>query len=79
MFNVAVDNKFCDSDLVKLLMSDLVEDERVREPALIIQSKTKRVVQFELCNGATIQMPCRMPEDWESKYKSQKEWDRPDK
>ncbi len=35
-------------DLVKLAVSDSVKDDRVRERASVIQSKTKRNVQFEL-------------------------------
>ena len=35
-------------DLVKLAVSDLVKDDRVRERVSVIQSKTKRPVQFEL-------------------------------
>ncbi|KIN61771.1 Phage integrase [Sulfitobacter noctilucae] len=48
MFNVAIDGKLHGCDLVKLAVNDLVKDERVRERVSIIQSKTKRPVQFEL-------------------------------
>ena len=48
LFNVAIDSKLRGCDLVKLAVSDLVKDERVRERVAIIQSKTKRPVQFEL-------------------------------
>ncbi len=48
MFNVAIDSKLRGCDLVKLAVTDLVKDDRVRERVSVIQSKTKRSVQFEL-------------------------------
>ena len=48
LFNVAIDSKLRGSDLVKLAVSDLVKDQRVRERVSVIQTKTKRPVQFEL-------------------------------
>ncbi len=48
LFNVAIDSKLRGCDLVKLAVSDLVKDDRVRERVSVIQSKTKRPVQFEL-------------------------------
>ena len=48
LFNVAIDSKLRGCDLVKLEVSDLVKDGRVRERVSVIQSKTKRPVQFEL-------------------------------
>jgi len=48
LFNVAIDSKLRGCDLVKLEVSDLVKDGRVRERVSVIQSKTKRTVQFEL-------------------------------
>lgn len=48
LFNVAIDSKFRGCDLVKLEVSDLVKDDQVRERVSVIQSKTKRPVQFEL-------------------------------
>ncbi|NOD78818.1 integrase, partial [Ruegeria sp. HKCCD4332] len=48
LFNVAIDSKLRGSDLVKLSVSDLVRDDRVRERVSVIQSKTRRPVQFEL-------------------------------
>ena len=47
-FNVAIDSKLRGCDLVKLAVADLVKDDRVRERVSVIQSKTKRPVQFEL-------------------------------
>ena len=48
LFNVAIDSKLRGSDLVKLAVTDLAKDDRVRERVSVIQSKTKRPVQFEL-------------------------------
>jgi len=48
LFNVAIDSKLRGCDLVKLAIADLVKDDRVRERVSIIQSKTKKMVQFEL-------------------------------
>lgn len=48
LFNVAIDSKLRGSDLVRLAVADLVKDDRVRERVSVIQSKTKRPVQFEL-------------------------------
>lgn len=48
LFNVAIDSKLRGCDLVKLAVTDLVRDGRVRERVSVIQSKTKRPVQFEL-------------------------------
>ena len=48
LFNVAIDSKLRGCDLVKLAVADLVKDDRVRERVSIIQSKTKKPVQFEL-------------------------------
>ncbi|MEO3417002.1 tyrosine-type recombinase/integrase [Roseovarius sp. CAU 1744] len=48
LFNVAVDSKLRGCDLVKLAVADLVKDDRVRERVSVIQSKTRKPVQFEL-------------------------------
>ncbi len=48
LFKVAIDSKFCGCDLVKLAVNDLVKDECVRERISVIQSKSKRPMQFEL-------------------------------
>ena len=48
LFNVAIDSKLRGCDLVKLTVANIVKDDRVRERVSIIQSKTKRPVQFEL-------------------------------
>lgn len=48
LFNVAIDSKLRGCDLVKLAVADLVKDDRVRERVSVIQSKTRKPVQFEL-------------------------------
>ncbi|WP_209506271.1 MULTISPECIES: tyrosine-type recombinase/integrase [unclassified Ruegeria] len=48
LFNVAIDSKLRGCDLEKLSVSDLVRNDRVRERGSVIQSKTRRPVQFEL-------------------------------
>lgn len=48
LFNVAIDSKLRGCDLVKLAVNDLVRNDRIRERVSVIQSKTKRPVQFEL-------------------------------
>lgn len=48
LFKVAINSKLRGCDLVKLAVADLVKDDRVRERVAVIQSKTKRPVQFEL-------------------------------
>lgn len=47
LFCVAIDSKLRGCDLVKLAVSSLVKHDRVRERVSVIQSKTKRLVQFE--------------------------------
>ena len=48
LFNLAIDSKLRGCDLVKLSVADLVKDDRVREWVSVIQSKTKKPVQFEI-------------------------------
>lgn len=48
LFNLAIDSKLRGCDLVQLTVANLVKDDRVRERVSVIQSKTKRPVQFEL-------------------------------
>ncbi|CUH76733.1 site-specific tyrosine recombinase XerC [Tritonibacter multivorans] len=48
LFNVAIDSKLRGCDLVRLSVDDLVKEHRVQERVSVIQSKTKRPVQFEL-------------------------------
>jgi integrase len=48
LLTVAIDSKLRSCDLVELEVSDLVKDRPARERASVIQSKTKRPVQFEM-------------------------------
>jgi len=48
LFNVAIDSKLRGCGLVKLAVTDLVKDDRVRERVSVIQSKTRKPVQFGL-------------------------------
>lgn len=52
MSNVAIDSKLRGCGLVELEVSDLVKEDRVRERVSVIQSKTKRPVQFELTENS---------------------------
>ena len=47
LLNVAIDSKLRGCDLMKLRVTDLVKAERICERVSVIQSKTKRPVQFE--------------------------------
>lgn len=64
LFNVAIDSKLRGCDLVRLAVTDLVKDQRVRERISVIQSKTKRPVQFELTDNSrdTVSAWVRSPE-----------------
>lgn len=48
LFNVAIDSKLRGCDLVRLMVTDLVREDKVRERVSIVQSKTNKPVQFEL-------------------------------
>jgi integrase len=48
LFNVAIDSKLRGCDLVKLTVTDLVKEDRLRERVSVIQSKAEKPVQFEL-------------------------------
>ena len=54
MFNLAVDSKLRGCDLVRLNVGDLVVGGGVRERVTIIQSKTKRPVQFEVSENTRV-------------------------
>ena len=51
LFNVAIDSKLRGCDLVTLKVTDIVRDDRIRERVSVIQSKTKKAVQFELAEN----------------------------
>lgn len=48
LFNVAIDSKLRDCDLVKLRVCDIVQGNRVASRAMVMQQKTQRPVQFEI-------------------------------
>jgi len=48
LFNLAIDSKLRGCDLVRLKVTDLVVSDRVRERVTVVQSKTQRLVQFEV-------------------------------
>jgi len=48
LFNLAIDSKLRGCDLVRLNVTDLVIGDRVRERVTVVQSKTRRPVQFEV-------------------------------
>ena len=64
LLNVAIDSKLRRCDLVKLAVADLVRDDRVRERVSVIQSKTKRPVQFAMTQNTrgTIRTWIKSPE-----------------
>ena len=64
LFNVAIDSKLRGCDLVRLSVVDLVKEDRVRERVSVIQSKTRRPVQFELTENTreTVLAWVRSPE-----------------
>ena len=64
LFNVAIDSKLRGCDLVKLAVTDLVRDDRVRERVSVIQSKTNQPVRFELTENTreTVTAWVRSPE-----------------
>ena len=51
LFNMAVDSKLRGCDLVRLKVRDVVVAGRVKERASVVQSKTRRPVQFEITEG----------------------------
>ena len=70
LFNVAIDSKLRGCDLVKLAVTDLVKDDRVRERVSVIQSKIKRSVQFELTENTreTVLARVKAPEMFASRF-----------
>ena len=48
LFNLAIDSKLRGCDLVRLWVVDLVVGASVRQRVSVIQSKTRRPVQFEV-------------------------------
>ncbi len=61
LFNLAIDSKLRDCDLVKLRISDVAQSNRVSSLAIIIQQKTHRPVQFEITEQTSdSQMPSNL-------------------
>ncbi|AUW58748.1 integrase [Sphingobium sp. SCG-1] len=52
LFDLAIDSKLRGCDLVKIRISDIVCDRRIRTRATVVQQKTGRPVQFELMDDA---------------------------
>lgn len=48
LFNLAIDSKLRDCDLVKLRVRDIAHGEYVATRAIVMQQKTQRPVQFEV-------------------------------
>lgn len=48
LFDLAIDSKLRGCDLVKIKIGTLVSGQKIRKPALVIQQKTGRPVQFEI-------------------------------
>ena len=51
LFNLAIDSKLRGCDLVSLRVADLVVSGSVRDRASVVQCKTRRPVQFEVCGN----------------------------
>ncbi len=51
LFNVAIDSKLRDCDLVTFKVDDLIRDDRVRERVSVVQSKTNKPMQLELAES----------------------------
>lgn len=52
LFDLAIDSKLRGCDLVKIRISDIVCDRKIRLRATVVQQKTGRPVQFELMDDA---------------------------
>lgn len=52
LFDLAIDSKLRGCDLVKIKISDIVCDRKIRTRAIVVQQKTGRPVQFELMDDA---------------------------
>ena len=56
LFNTAIDSKLRGCDLVRLKVSDVHANGRVKERTSILQSKTKQTVRFEITEGTRISL-----------------------
>jgi hypothetical protein len=52
LFDFAIDSKLRGCDVVKVRISDIAVGGRIRDRAVVVQQKTKRLVQFELIEPA---------------------------
>ncbi len=52
LFDLAIDSKLRGCDLMKIRISDIVCDRKIRTRATVVQQKTGRPVQFELMDDA---------------------------
>ncbi|KMS51876.1 integrase [Novosphingobium barchaimii LL02] len=52
LFDLAIDSKLRGCDLVKIRISDIVCDRKIRTRVTVVQQKTGRPVQFELMTDA---------------------------
>ena len=70
LFNVAIDSKLRGCDLVCLKVSDLVNADQVRKRIYVVQSKTKRPVQFEVAENTRVSVAdwVRSPELLRAKF-----------
>ena len=48
LFNLAIDSKLRDCDLVELRVKDIAHDEQIASRAIVMQHKTRRPIQFEI-------------------------------
>ena len=59
LFNLAIDSKLRACDLVQLTVADIVQGNRIKSRASVVQQKTQQPVQFEI----TAQT-CKSLESW---------------
>ncbi|GEM_PF-1807330 len=70
LFDLAIDSKLRGCDLVKIRISDIVCDRKIRTRATVVQQKTGRPVQFELMDDARasllkwLELRCEALEDF---------------
>ena len=50
LFNLAIDSKLRACDLVRIRVRDVTHGDQVASRAIVMQRKTKRPVQFEVCD-----------------------------
>ena len=50
LFNLAIDSKLRACDLVRIRVRDVTHGDQVASRAIVMQRKTKRPVQFEICD-----------------------------